>query len=346
MKIQKKLIVAASVFVATSLNVFAQEAATGETAAAVEVMKGKKVYLKSTATVGATSSYWKINQDKAVSNEKLTMKGVEYKKGLGVHAPSKLIYEVPPKAEFFYVVPGADDAHQGLLKMNILVDGKEVFTTGNIKSKSDKYMPKMVAIDVKGASSLELVVDQLEENGGDHADWAEAFFVEGKKENAPKDAKYAKAFKQSLEDDELPGAKVYLTKEKASLVDSFWKVMNDEGIEGGKISISGKKYNHGLGVHAPSKLVFPIESNYKTFAVIPGANDSNGGLIRMRILVDNKEVFNSGPIRSQKQKPELLQIDVQGKKEITLIVDEEDGDKGGDHASWAGAYFMIDGDTK
>ncbi|NME70047.1 NPCBM/NEW2 domain-containing protein [Flammeovirga aprica] len=341
MNVQKKLLALGALLILNAGAYAQTETQTPE----VEIMKGKKVHLRSKDALTNSSSYWKVNEDKAVSGEKLTMKGVQYSKGLGVHAPSNMTFKVPPKAQYFYVVPGPDDAHNGLIKMSIKVDNEEVFNSGVISSKKG-YKPKMHAIDVTGATIITLVVDELEDKGGDHADWAEAFFVEGKKANKPKNPDLMSKLESELADDELAGEKVHLTKELASTVDSYWRVMNNEGIEGGKISLKGKKYNKGLGVHAPSTLVFPVEANYKQFVVTPGANDSNGGIIRMRILIDGQEAYNSGAIKSTKQKPERLVLDVAGKKQVTLIVDEEDGERGGDHASWASAYFMLSGGTK
>lgn len=332
----KKRIILIGAFTLMGWNALAQS----EMPTSLEVMKGKRVYLKKTTTLPKSESYWKVEQNKAVSGVPIRMKEKVYEKGLGVHAPSNLIFKVPSKAKYFYVVPGADDAHHGKLKMIIKVDNQEVFNSGEIKSINDDYIPSLHAIDVAGASILTLIVDDLGEKGGDHADWGEAFFVEDKREYSRKNPELAKKYFNEI-DDELEGEKVYLTKELATTVDSYWKVVNNEAVEAGKISIEGKKYYKGVGVHAPSKLVFPIDPTYKSFVVTPGANDSNGGLLRMRILVDGNEVFNSGPIKKGKQHPERLVIDVEGKKEITLLVDEEDGDKGGDHASWASAYFLI-----
>ncbi|NME70786.1 NPCBM/NEW2 domain-containing protein [Flammeovirga aprica] len=335
----KKNLLIFGAFTLMGLNAMAQSDAP------VEIMKGKRVYIKKTEKLPQSSSYWKINQNQAVSGVPLSIKGKVYEKGLGVHAPSKLYYKVPPKAQYFYVVAGGDDAHHGKIKMMIEVDGKEVFNSGAFDSQSKKYTPSLQAIDVTGASVLTLIVDDLGDKGGDHADWGEAFFVEGKKENKPNNPDLAAKFFGGKEK-EIEGEKVYLTKEMASTVDSYWKVVNDNGVEGGKISIEGIKYDKGLGLHAPSKLIFPIESNYNTFVVTPGSNDTNGGLLRMRILVDGEEVFNSGPIRRSHQNPQRLQIDVKGKKELTLLVDEEDGNKAGDHASWANAFFLLSDKTK
>ena len=135
--------------------------------------------------------------------------------------------------------------------------------------------------------------------------------------------------------------RVYLTQAMASNIDSFWRVMEDKGVEGKPISISGQTYERGLGVHAPSELTFPLSGRYKTFHVIPGPDDAHNGIVELKILVDGKEVFASGHVRSSEKKPaEPLALGVAGAKELKLIVSEADGQKGGDHASWAEAYLI------
>ena len=57
----------------------------------------------------------------------------------------------------------------------------------------------------------------------------------------------------------------------------------------------------------------------------------------MKIRVDGKEVFASGSVSSQGYSQKPLSLPVAGAKTLTLIVTEADGDRGGDHASWADA---------
>ena len=57
--------------------------------------------------------------------------------------------------------------------MKILVDGKQVFTSGPTQS-SDKILRNPIDIPLLGAKSLTLIVDSLGNRGGDHASWANA----------------------------------------------------------------------------------------------------------------------------------------------------------------------------
>jgi len=136
------------------------------------------------------------------------------------------------------------------------------------------------------------------------------------------------------------GRRVYLTKELASQVESFLKVENDKAWEGTPIRVGGKIYPRGLGVHADSKLIFPLDGEFATFIVVPGPDEAHHGQVEMKILVDDKEVWSSGPTRSHDGKARhRLRIPVKDAQTLTLIVTQSDGNRGGDHASWADAYL-------
>ena len=136
------------------------------------------------------------------------------------------------------------------------------------------------------------------------------------------------------------GPKVYLTKQAASINESFIKVSNDRGWYGGPIRTGGKTYARGLGVHADSKLVFPLNGKFTKFHVVPGPDDGYGGTIRLVIKIDEKIAYDSGPVsRASKQKPPVLNLDVTNAINLTLLVKKADGKIGGDHAIWADAYL-------
>ncbi len=141
--------------------------------------------------------------------------------------------------------------------------------------------------------------------------------------------------------EEAPDTKdrVYLTPEMATSVENFLEVQTNLNFEGNPISIGGQPFERGLGVHAPSKIVFPLDGKYATFHVVPGPDDANHGVLEMKILVDDNEVWASGEVRSRGYSPMPLEFPVAGAQTLTLIVDEC-GERGGDHASWGDAYLV------
>lgn len=134
--------------------------------------------------------------------------------------------------------------------------------------------------------------------------------------------------------------RVYLTKELASEIDSFARVENDRSWGGTAIRVGGRAFQRGLGVHSDSKLVFHLGGEFATFNVLAGPDDAHHGQIEMKILVDGEERWSSGPTRSHEKKHrQRLAISVRDAQTLTLLVHQSDGNKGGDHASWANAYL-------
>lgn len=142
-------------------------------------------------------------------------------------------------------------------------------------------------------------------------------------------------------DENSAGGKVYLTRAMASEVESFIRVNDNRGWAGKPISIAGKTYERGLGVHADSRLVFRLDGKFRIFSVVVGPDDAHGGTIEMKILVDNKLVHTTGKTNSRaKATPEAVEISVEGATTLTLVVESADGKTGGDHASWGDAFLV------
>ena len=130
---------------------------------------------------------------------------------------------------------------------------------------------------------------------------------------------------------------VWLTKEMASQIQSFAHVRNNQSWSGKKISINSITHERGIGVHADSRMTFPLGGKYANFHVLPGPDDTHRGQLEMKILVDGKKVFTTGPTQSSdKILRQSVDIPLNGAKSLTLIVDSL-GNRGGDHASWANA---------
>lgn len=152
---------------------------SGVAAAAKAVLQGlplagDRVYL-TPAMAAEVTSFWRVMEDRSVSGEPLRIGGVEYARGLGVHADSRLSFQLNGKFRHFHVIPGPDDAHHGLLRLLIEVDGDVVYDSGNVRRDSSRS-PKAVTLSVQGAQVLTLRVDNADgSNGGDHANWAEAY---------------------------------------------------------------------------------------------------------------------------------------------------------------------------
>lgn len=104
----------------------------------------------------------------------LTLNGVTYAKGLGVHAYSELHYNLGGKFSKFVSDVGVDDeaGTQGSVIFQVWSDGAKLFDSGDVIGGSPT---QTVVADVTGKQELELAVADIGDGlTNDHADWAGA----------------------------------------------------------------------------------------------------------------------------------------------------------------------------
>jgi len=116
-------------------------------------------------------------RDKSIEDNPLRIRGQEYKKGMGVHAPAEIVYAVKPEYKRFVAVVGVDDEKgDGSVRFNVFADDCELVKTPVLAS-DDEGFGLNVEIPA-GAKQVRLVVDDGGDGVGcDHADWANAGFV-------------------------------------------------------------------------------------------------------------------------------------------------------------------------
>jgi alpha-galactosidase len=107
----------------------------------------------------------------------ITINGVVYAKGLGVHAPSAVDYFVGGRCPTFRAFVGVDDekAANGSVTFEVWADGRKVADSGLLTTADPA---KALTADVSGAAVVRLIVtDGGNTNNSDHADWADATLV-------------------------------------------------------------------------------------------------------------------------------------------------------------------------
>ena len=102
----------------------------------------------------------------------MTIAGKPFIRGLGTHAPSKIVYALGGGYKRFQAWAGADGATAPTITFEVWVDGAKRWESG-LMTKDDPA--KRVDIDISGAQTLELIVgDGGNGLASDHADWADA----------------------------------------------------------------------------------------------------------------------------------------------------------------------------
>ncbi len=111
----------------------------------------------------------------------MTINGVTYAKGLGVHAESEIIYDLNGQYQFFRTSIGLDDAkddcENASVQFFIYLDNVLTYQSP-VMDRNDDAID--LEIDVSGRNQLKLVVGDAGDGiNCDHADWANARLVKG-----------------------------------------------------------------------------------------------------------------------------------------------------------------------
>jgi glucose/arabinose dehydrogenase len=109
--------------------------------------------------------------------------------------------------------------------------------------------------------------------------------------------------------------------------------------DGGPMMLDGIRYPKGLGVHAPSEIVFDLGGVCTgAFVSDVGIDDAagNAGSVAFQVFVDGKPAFDSGIVRGSDPR-RSVNVSVSGARQLRLVV--TDGGDGNelDVANWAGA---------
>src|SRR6185436_14415279 len=105
----------------------------------------------------------------------MSIAGMPFAKGLGVHANSSVEFGLAGKCTTFSAYVGADDeVSSASVTFEVWVDGQRTFSSPQLVRSGQAA--ELVEIDVTCASSLRLVVTDgvVDGNSRDHADWGDA----------------------------------------------------------------------------------------------------------------------------------------------------------------------------
>lgn len=120
------------------------------------------------------------------------------------------------------------------------------------------------------------------------------------------------------------------------------KVRIGKSMDGDPISIGGKTYEHGIGSHAKSCWILPMDGKGLRFTASVGMCDGGhgAGSVRFWVYVDNRKVFES-PVMRPNEKAILVDVSLKGAEELKLVVDDAGDGITADHANWADAKIEV-----
>ncbi len=120
-----------------------------------------------------------------------------------------------------------------------------------------------------------------------------------------------------------------------------WPVRKDRSVSATPLSMAGRVFNRGLGVHSKTELGYSLGGTYESLVATIGIDDAvrPAGSVVFRVLGDGKVLFDSGELTGQ-DPPRDIRVDTASVNTLTLIVDYGDGLDLSDYADWGGLRLL------
>ncbi len=120
-----------------------------------------------------------------------------------------------------------------------------------------------------------------------------------------------------------------------------WPVRRDRSVSARPLSIGGRVFDKGLGVHSRTELDYSLDRVYESLVATIGIDDAvrPAGSVVFRVLGDRKVLLDSG-VLTGKDPPRDVNVNVVGVSLLTLVVDYGDELDLSDQADWGGARLL------
>ena len=291
-------------------------------------------YLSDISWTSATSGYGPVELNRSNGESgggdgnTLSLGGVSYAKGLGVHANSDLRYSLNGNCSTFSAQVGVDDevGNNGTVLFQLwsgpVGSGSKLYDSGRLTGAD---AAKAVSVSLSGVTDLHLVVTDAGDNPYyDHADWA--------------DAKLSCSAT-------APGGDRFLSDLNPTAATNGWGPAEKDRSNGERaagdgrpLSIRGVVYQKGLGVHAASSLSYALGGSCTTFSASVGLDDEvNGnGSVNFVVYSGGDRLYDSGRMTGR-DAARSVTLDVTGQSELRLEVTNGGDSLDYDHADWGNA---------
>ncbi|MGL6195420.1 MAG: NPCBM/NEW2 domain-containing protein [Thermoguttaceae bacterium] len=128
-----------------------------------------------------------------------------------------------------------------------------------------------------------------------------------------------------------------------SISQSFGTPQHCQNVMGGELSVAGKVFDQGIGVHANSKIVYQLEGEYLRFEAFVGVDDAmkdhKQSSIVFQVFVDGEKKFDSGIVKiNENAMP--VNVSLENADVLELIVTDAGDGIDCDHGDWGDAKLI------
>lgn len=113
--------------------------------------------------------------------------------------------------------------------------------------------------------------------------------------------------------------------------------------DGKIITLNGQTFQKGLGVHAHSEVQYYLGGNFKRFTSYIGIDDTqidtSAASVTFEVWGDGKKLYDSG-LMTAVSETKHVDVNVEGVKDLKLVVTNAGNGNGNDHGTWAEAKII------
>ncbi|HVK22095.1 MAG TPA: NPCBM/NEW2 domain-containing protein [Actinokineospora sp.] len=281
----------------------------------------------------ASSNGWgPVEKDKSVGGSAagdgvaLKIGTTTYTKGLGVHADSAVHVYLGKACQRFDAKVGVDAevGTNGTVRFQVYGDGVLLAYTDALKGGG---APVTLSVPTKGYRTLELrTTDTRDGISYDHADWADA-----------------KITCSTVSNGSFAGDRTW-TSSSSTWGPAERNLSNGEqpARDGTVITLGGVRYRQGIGVHADSTIVLPVNGACHGFDAVVGLDAETGanGSVTFEVVADGTTVYTSPVLRAGQTAS--VAVPISRPTSLSLVVRGTTDGNSYDHADWAGARLSCD----
>jgi hypothetical protein len=117
----------------------------------------------------------------------------------------------------------------------------------------------------------------------------------------------------------------------------------NRSVAGGPLTLRDRKFETGIGAHSRCHLTYELDQQGERFLAVIGIDDATNGRgdCEFVVLGDGRELLRRRA--TGKDPPQVINVDVQSVRQLTLAVEPGEDLDLADHADWCDARILLRG---